>query len=96
MPRKLCTMWNDEPCRTNYDPTKNFVAEKGTVYRFPKPPEQDGWVRSLPIILPSNLYDDKGVLSRTIGVCAKHKRRGQLSRRRCSEIQTVFVLCSHF
>ena len=72
MPRKCCTMWNGEPCRTNDDQTKNFDAEKGTVYRFPKPPEQDGWVRSLPNILPSNQYDDKGELSRTLGVCAKH------------------------
>ena len=48
MPRKCCTMWNGEACRTNYDGTKTKESEKGSVHGFPASPEQERWIRSLP------------------------------------------------
>ena len=57
-------MWDGEPCRTNYDDTKTKNV-KNTVYGFPEPPEQERCVHSLPNTLTT-------VVSKTIGVCAKH------------------------
>ena len=42
------------------------------MYRFPRPPEQERRVRSLPDTLLSKLFDKNGIISRDIGVCAKH------------------------
>ena len=73
MARKCCTMINGETCRSNYDTTKKLpVTEYTTVYRFPRPPEQERWVRSLPNTLSSKLFDKNGIIARDIGVCAKH------------------------
>ena len=48
MPRKCCTVWNGEPCRTNYASSKSKSIEEGTVYGFPKGIEEERWLRSLP------------------------------------------------
>ena len=42
------------------------------MYRFPRPPEQERWVTSLPNTLSSKLFDKNGIISRDIGVCTKH------------------------
>ena len=65
MPRKCCTVFDGKSCRANYDETKNKSHEKVTVYGFPRPPEEERWVRSLPNILSCKI-------SKYIGVCAKH------------------------
>ena len=39
MPRKCCTIFNGESCKTNYKATKTKPFEAGTVYRFPENPD---------------------------------------------------------
>ena len=62
MPRKCCTMWNGEACRTNYEGTKDKPREKGTCYSFPKPPDQDCWLKTLPNKLTTDIQQGRALL----------------------------------
>ena len=73
MPRKCCTLFDGESCRTNYAATKTRPFEGGTVYRFPDDLEQQSvWEKRLPNKLPDKVKDDDGKISKDIGICYKH------------------------
>ena len=73
MPRKCCTLWDGESCKTNFKATKTRELEKRPTYRFPlDKEEQNAWVRSLPNILSRELFDTNGTLSRNVVICSKH------------------------
>ena len=66
MARKCCTEYDGKPCQTNYRATKYHPFEGGTVYSFPKDPdEQKCWEKSLPKLLICKI-------SKNISVCWKH------------------------
>ena len=65
MPRKCCTIFNGESCRTNYKTTKTKPFEGGTEYRFPEnPDDRKRWIQSL----PNQLLN----ISKDIHICYKH------------------------
>ena len=73
MPRKCCTIWNGESCKTNFKSTKTREVEKNTAFRFPlNKEEQKDWISRLPNKLCSSLFDDNGILSRNVVICSKH------------------------
>ena len=74
MPRKCSSIFNGEPCRTNYSATKKYPFEGGTVYGFPTsdPSEQELWEKSLPKRLSDEGKGPDGKIKKTIGVCYKH------------------------
>ena len=67
MPRKCCTFFNGECCRTNYAATKTKPLEGGTLYKFPEnPDERQRWIQSLP-------NQSKSLkITNNIRICYKH------------------------
>ena len=73
MPRKCCTIWDGESCKTNFKATKTREVEKNTAFRFPlDKDEQKEWIRRLPNTLSSCLFDKNEMLSRNVVICSKH------------------------
>ena len=73
MPRKCCTIFDGESCRTNYNATKTRPFEGGAVYRFPHNlDEQSNWEKCLPNKLPDTVKGADSKISKDIGICYKH------------------------